>query len=292
MTYYKGYYYLATTTAVDVKVRRAKRIEDLRSAEDVVVYRDEDPSRNRDVWAPEIHRYDGKWWLYVCAGDGHEPSHRITVAEGTGDTPIDPFKFKSVLKTDPANEYYAIDFHPFRLDDGRMYGVWCGRPSASGQGLYIARMKDPYTLEGPRQYLDVSGFGCQWVREGPATLLHDGKVYLTYSACSADTPDYKIGLTVADAKANLLDPTVWHQHPDPIFTRNDAAKVYGVGHHIFFKSPDGKEDWIVFHAKSTTKTSYADRWTRAQPFRWKDGLPDLGKPLGSDVDIPVPSGER
>ena len=292
LAFYKGWYYLAVTTGREVKIRKAKRLEGLRDAEAVTVYKSDDPRQNRDVWAPEFHRFDGRWYLYVTGGDGAEPSHRMWVAEGEGDTPMGPYRFKAKLLTDPKDAFYAIDGHPFRTPDGRMWFAWCGRPSEAGQGIYLSRMANPWTLAGERRYLDVSGLGCKAVREGPATLQRDGRVFLVYSACGADTPDYKLGMTVASAKADLLDPASWTQHPTPIFARDDAARVYGPGHNSFFRSPDGKEDWIAYHAKPSTRLDYEERDTRAQRVLWKAGLPWIGSPVATTVEVPVPSGER
>ena len=147
-------------------------------------------------------------------------------------------------------------------------------------------------LEGGRAALEADGFGCRFVREGPVALQHDGRVFLLYSMCGANEPDYRLGMLIADdAGADLTDPKSWRQHPKVVLSRNDAAGVYGPGHNYFFKSPDGKEDWIVFHGKTTTAKTYADRVARAQPFTWTaDGLPDFGTPLGDDADLPEPSG--
>jgi GH43 family beta-xylosidase len=69
-------------------------------------------------------------------------------------------------------------------------------------------------------------------------------------------------------------------------------KVYGPGHNSFFRSPDGKEDWIAYHAKTGTARTFADRTARAQRFTWNpDGTPNFGKPLPLDAEIKEPSGE-
>ncbi len=296
--FHDGWYYLAATTGRDVQLRKARRLEDLKTAEDRVVWKEDEPSRNRDLWAPEFHRLDDgagpRWYLYFTAGDGREPSHRMYVAESAGDDPMGPYSFKARLQTDPNDEFYAIDGTVLTMPDGSHYFVWCGRPSPSGQGLYIAKMKDPWTLTGPRTYLDVDGFGCDHVREGPVALRHgdEDRVFLVYSACSADTPDYKLGMVSIAPGADPLRTASWKQHAEPIFQRNDAAGVFGPGHCSFFKSPDGREDWIAYHAKPGVAIGYADRSARAQKIGWDaDGAPDLGKPIGLDVAIPVPSGE-
>ncbi len=297
MTFYNGYYYLTTTTAVDVRMRRARRIGDLKDAPDVQVWKDDTLGRAGDIWASEAHLLDDgtgpRWYLYYTAAlPKNDGSHRLFVAQSAGTDPLGPYTFKAQLKTDPEDKQYAIDGTILKLADGSLFCVWCGRPSPTGQGLYIAKMSNPWTIDGPRTYLEASGFGNPVVREGPEILQRDGKVFLIYSMSGASTPDYRLGMLVADSKSDLLDPRSWKQHPKLMFARVDQRGVYGPGHNFFFKSPDGKEDWIVYHAKTTTNDTYADRTTRAQKFTWNaDGTPNFGLPLSTDEDIPVPSGE-
>ena len=298
MGYHEGYYYLATTSAVDVKLRRARRIADLKAAPDQVVWKDDTPTRSRNIWASEFFLLESgrgpRWYLYYTADDGQngDRNHRMYVAESAGTDPMGPYTFKAQIETDEDNAHYSIDGTVLKMDDGQLYFLWCGRPSPNGQGLYISRMTNPWTTVGGRTYLPASGFGCDVVREGPMTLQRNGRVFLTYSACPADTPDYKIGMLIADEKADLTKAESWQQHPNILFGRVDQRGVFGPGHHTFFKSPDGKEDWIVYHAKPGTKVTYGDRSTRAQKIGWTpEGLPDLGLPLAVETDVPVPSGE-
>ena len=78
-----------------------------------------------------------------------------------------------------------------------------------------------------------------------------------------------------------------------MFERNDANGVYAPGHNTFFKSPDGSEDWIAYHANDK-ESDVCDmgRTPRIQKFGWKeDGTPDFGIPVSEDTELPVPSGE-
>ncbi len=296
LTYYDGWYYLATTRGSDVSLRRARRLGELKDAPDQVVWQDDTPTRCRDMWAAEFYLLDSgngqRWYLYYTASDGRDAHHRMYVCESAGTDVMGPYTFKAQLQTDPENAHYAIDGSVLKLPDGALYFLWCGQPDPAGQGLRIARMENPWTLNSPAVALPADGFGCQFVREGPVTLQRSGKVFLIYSACGADTPDYKLGMLMADVHSDLLDPASWQQHPDPVFSRVDSQGVYGPGHNFFFQSPDGKEDWIVYHAKSGTEITYDDRSARAQPFTWNpDGTPRFGQPLPLTADIPVPSGE-
>ena len=77
----------------------------------------------------------------------------------------------------------------------------------------------------------------------------------------------------------------------PVFQRNNAAGVYGPGHNGFFKSPDGTEDWIVYHAIDTSGGGWSRRSIRAQRFGWNaDGSPRFGEPVGLGVPVVEPSG--
>lgn len=296
LQWHDGEYYLTTTTGTDIRMRHAKKIGDLRQAKDTVVWQDSTPGRAAHIWATEFFYLDGengkRWYGYYTASDDRDDHHRMYVIESEGSSPLGPYHFKGKVLTDPKDEFYAIDGSVISLPNGDHYFVWCGRPSKAGQGIYIQKMKNPWTLEGERQYLEADGFGVEWVREGPVALVRNGRVFLIYSMCPADTPDYRLGMLVASDQANLADAKSWKQHPEVVFARNDEAKVYGPGHNSFFRSPDGKEDWIVYHAKVGTERTYADRTARAQKFTWNaDGTPNFGVPISTEVEIPVPSGE-
>jgi hypothetical protein len=65
----------------------------------------------------------------------------------------------------------------------------------------------------------------------------------------------------------------------------------GVGHASFTKSPDGTEDWIVYHAHANPTVFNEDRVVRIQPFTFfANGSPNFGSPLPPGQAIPVPSG--
>ena len=296
LTYHDGWYYLSATAGTDISLRRARRIGELKDAPDEVVWRDDAPGRFRDMWAQEFFQLDGpngrRWYLYYTASDGTDDHHRMFVCESAGDDLRGPYTFKAKLQTDPDDVWYAIDGSVLCLPDGRLYFLWCGKPSPAGQGIYLSRMTDPWTLTGPRVSLPAEGFGCDEVREGPVTIQRNGKIFLLYSACDTGKPDYKLGMLAAGDDADLMDPTSWVQHPAPVFARSDERGVYGPGHNNFFQSSDGTEDWIVYHAKTDSGYTYRERSARAQRFTWgMDGTPDFGRPLSLDTEIEVPSGE-
>jgi GH43 family beta-xylosidase len=58
------------------------------------------------------------------------------------------------------------------------------------------------------------------------------------------------------------------------------------------KSPDGREDWIVYHAARHPGAGW-NRDVRLQRLGWtKDGTPDFGVPVPPGVPLALPSGTR
>jgi GH43 family beta-xylosidase len=294
MVFHQGFYYLTYTTSDHILITKACSIADLADTPPVEVWRDDTPSRCSMIWAPEFYLLDGpngrRWYLYYTASDCRiDANHRMHVLEGSDNDPMGPYVYKGSLGTDAENRYYAIDGSVLQKSDGSLYFLWAGHPN---HVLFISRMSNPWTVVGERVHLPASGFGCDEVREGPVCLRRNGKIFLIYSACDTGKPDYKLGMLIADETSDVTDPASWRQHPEPVFTRCDANGVYGPGHNGFFRSPDGTQDWIVYHAKTASEYTYRGRTARAQPFTWNaDGTPCFGAPLALDTEIPLPSGD-
>ena len=84
-----GYYYFsASVPEYDrVEIRRAKTINGLSEADGVTIWRKHDEGMlSANIWAPEIHYIDGKWYIYFAAARTTETNeglfdHRIFVLE-------------------------------------------------------------------------------------------------------------------------------------------------------------------------------------------------------------------
>jgi len=158
----------------------------------------------------------------------------------------------------------------------------------------MARMSNPWTIATNRVH--ISAPTADWERgteldleEGPEFLEHEGKVFIIYSTRESWLPAYKLGQL--RLRAPLTDP----MNPDsivksgPVFTGTND--VYGVGHASFTVSPDGSENWIVYHSKLDAAPGWT-RVIRTQKFDWNaDGSPNFGTPTAPGAPVKMPSGQ-
>jgi GH43 family beta-xylosidase len=309
--YKDGIYYYMNTTITDLTLWKTRSMADLKSAEKKVVWTPPAAGPySHDIWAPEIHFLDGKWYIYFAADAGTNQTHRIWVLENPS---ADPFDGQWTLKgkvADPADKW-AIDASVFE-DQGKRYMIWSGWEGDENgtQSIYIARLKNPWTIDGRRVRLSTPQYPWEKVgdvdpkiqpgdpphidvNEGPQVLQHGGKIFLVYSASACWTDYYSLGMLTAASGSDLLKPASWKKSSRPVFQQSPEAGVYAPGHNSFFKSPDGKQDWILYHANSQSGQGCGwHRVPRAQPFSWNpDGTPNFGVPLPAGVSIERPSGE-
>ena len=122
------------------------------------------------------------------------------------------------------------------------------------------------------------------------------KVCIFYSASGSWTPYYCVGLLTADANANLLDPASWKKHPTPVFRQEPENEVFGPGGSSFVSSPDGKECYMLYHARQIPNDAPGamdSRTPRLQKIEWdKDGRAILGIPNKTGTILPKPSGTK
>lgn len=259
-----------------------------------------------NIWAPEIHFISGKWYIYYAAGSAGPPfiHQRSGVLESVSDDPFGPYIDKGMIYTgdninDPTSVKWAIDLTTFKMN-GQRYAVWSGweenaDTDKTKQHLYIATMANPWTINSNR--IKISSPEESWetggpldLNEGPQLLKKEEKAFIIYSTRESWMVEYRLGqLTLSDTLLNLLAPENWEKK-GPIF--QGTEEVLGVGHASFTTSPDGTEDWIMYHSKKTTEPGW-DRNIRLQEFYWNaDGSPDFGEPVPAGVPIELPSGEK
>jgi len=255
-----------------------------------------------NIWAPELHFIDGRWYIYYAAGESGPPFiyQRTGVLESEKDDPFSDYSDRGILYTGDnpdmkSENRWAIDMTVFKYDK-RLYAVWSGWiddaiTDKTPQHLFIAEMESPVAMKVVRK--KISSPDQLWetggplnLEEGPEILTNNGNLFIVYSCRESWTVDYRLGiLKLKKNSASLLSPSAWEKS-GPVF-----MGPFGAGHCSFTKSPDGTEDWIFYHAKKNITEGW-QRDIRLQQFTWKpDGYPDFGSPVETGKEIARPSGE-
>jgi len=288
------YYFIASVPEYDrLEIRRAADIDGLRTAEPVVVWRKPDSGpMSQLIWAPELHRIDGTWVIYFAATHTHDLDalgmfqHRMFALTCDDADPLTGMWWeKGQVKTQ--FDTFALDATTFE-HQGKHWYLWAQKaPDIAGNtNLYLAELENPWTIKGNPVMLSKPEFDWECrgflVNEGPAVLVHNDKLFVSYSASATDE-NYCMGLLWIALDADPMQASNWHKLPQPVFTTSDENKQYGPGHNSFTQTPDG-DDVLVYHARNYTEIEGdplydPNRHTRLKLIRWKEnGMPDFGIP--------------
>ncbi|MBR6532036.1 MAG: family 43 glycosylhydrolase [Clostridia bacterium] len=280
-------------------LRRARVVADLATAEEIVIWDEKDsPTAHRYIWAPEIHEIGGKWYVYFAASDSADNvwDIRCHVIACEGDDPytdkwVDKGRFQACDGDDFSFRWFSLDMTYFEAG-GKSYVAWAQTDGNSNVYLATVDPAEPWKTTCPAVLLTKPEYDWEKVRipvnEGPAALVADGKVFLTFSA-SATGPEYCIGLMYADENADLTDVSNWTKLDRPLLTSDDIDGEYGPGHNCFVYD-ECRRLVLVYHSrgeecyKGECGYSHEDslydpcRSARTRFVQWdENGLPVLNK---------------
>ena len=231
------------------------------------------------------------------------------------------------IKTDP-DDNWAIHAHVFEYD-GELYMIWSGwesrRVYAETQGIYIAKLENPWTQctprvrisvpehEWERQWVNPNGYKTAYpvyVNEAPFFFGNDrtDRLYIYYSASAMWTPYYAIGELSAAKGSDLLNAASWKKKSKPVFSMSDpewkdgkfaapaaTPGVYAPGHPYIIPSPDGTEYFLIYMARDIVGDPYRpySRTVRMQKIGFSaEGTPELGSPEPVGKALKKPSGVK
>ncbi len=300
---HEGYYYFCAVTGKGIGVSRSECLHRIDPVQQVWM-----PKKGKwnsaCVWAPELHPWNGKWYILYAAGYGGPPYiHQKTgVLESVTGEAMGEYIEKGMVYTGDhvsggEENRWSIDMTLLEYG-GKLYGIWSGWEDAATtdktpQHLYIAEMENPWTAKTGRVRISTPDApyelnGKLPVNEGPQALRNGDDLFIVYSCGQSWLPTYKLSYLRLKKDSDPMVPGNWVKSPVAVF--EGTATVHGVGHACFTTSPDDTENYIVYHAKKEASPGWA-RDVRIQRFHFSpDGAPVFGVPMDVTVKIPLPSG--
>ncbi|MET9499057.1 glycoside hydrolase family 43 protein [Streptomyces sp. NPDC006552] len=276
-----GTYIAVQSADGGIVVRQASSPDALASASPKKVW--SDTGGRGEIWAPEIVRDGGRYYIYFSAGRG--AAHRMyVISSAAPDT-----GYSAERKLALPDDKWAIDGTLFTFQ-GQRWFVWSGWAGDTNieQNLYLARMSDPATPTGGRSVISQPReswervVGDPYINEAPEAVKDpDGQLHIVYSANGSWSDQY----CLADLRLRGGgDPTyVWDwyksngclfgSHRETMMAGWDPTlHVDGPGHHSFVlldgdintSPPAGSTFPLMFHAVAKG-TPYA--WENRQWYR-------------------------
>ena len=263
-----GYYYFTSSYPMYGKddsegydriiIRRSKTLTGLASADEKVIWHEKNSQTAfRFIWAPEIHEINGKWYVLFAASGSKDNvwdiDCHIIMCSGNdpyNDTWNDIGKFTACDGDNFSFRGFSLDMTYFECN-GKHYIAWAQNGGNSNVYLATINPDEPWKTTCPAILLTKPEYDWERIKipvnEGPAAMIHEGKIFLAFSA-SATGPEYCLGLMYADEKADLTDINSWIKLSSPLLTSDDLDGEYGPGHNSFVKDENG--NWIfVYHSR-------------------------------------------
>lgn len=264
----------------------------------------------QQIWAPEMFFFEGHWYLLFTAAplvfdepDGVDGARRTYIMKSeTGDA----FgEYGMPIKLELPQDKRSIDA-TFMDYGGKQYVIWSGWPNRVHtafwtQNLYITelvtgdptRVKDTsddarYLISEPEEDWERLGSS---QNEGPCvTFAPDGTPILMYSASYSGSDGYCIAYLKLVGEDPLMRES-WEKCKEPLMQTELLEKdVISPGHNSVVRSPDGTEDWIVYHAAKYSGAGW-DRTLRLQKMTW-DGNTPVVELSAWTQELPLPSGDK
>ena len=217
-------------------------------------------------WAPEV-AYDPateKFYIYYSvAKTGIK--HQLRVASSP--EPTGPYIDEGPLLPESDKCPFAIDAHPFQDIDGQWYLFYArdfldyGNGVRAGTALVVDRLINMTRVAGERR--TVLRARNDWQRfqnnrrmydaiydwhtlEGPFVRRHNDKYYCFYSGGCYQGVGYGVDYGIADSVMGPYSDA--GNENGPRVLKTVPGRVIGPGHHSIVEGPDGKTDYLVYHA--------------------------------------------
>ncbi|WLD92798.1 family 43 glycosylhydrolase [Alkalihalobacillus sp. AL-G] len=238
------------------------------------------------LWAPDIAKYNGKYYLYYSVSIWGDPDPGIGVA--VSDKPEGPFKDQGKLFTsEEIGVANSIDPY-FIVEDGKPYLFW-----GSFHGIYgIQLAEDGFSVTGEKFQVAGNAY------EAPYIIKRDGFYYFfgsQGSCCEGENSTYHVAVGRSEnlngPYADKAGKALLKNGGTVILQGNLEGSFVGPGHNAVVTDDEGI-DWIIYHA---IKKEDPLLWTGASrrplmidPLIWEDGWPKVENSVPSETKQKAP----
>ncbi len=225
------------------------------------VYTDPNSKYGYRFWAPEVMKYNGKYYMVYTA------QHRIGIA--VADRPTGPFR--TGTKEYLINSCNVIDGSFFTDDDGKVYLYFVTQGAATlgsssvkkGNNIWGCEFNmDTLTIRSgsikllvsPTPTIELESKNGGDCCEGPFMIKHGGVYYLTFSSNRYYSTKYSVQYATGSSPLGFFKrgaKNVTLMCDDLDYKDNRNPHLYGTGHHSFVEAPNGRDIVIVYHAHRT-----------------------------------------
>lgn len=206
-------------------------------------------------WAPEVKKYNGKFYLTYSGFSERIKGLRIALAES--DTPEGPYTDLHAPWFDYG--FGAIDGHIF-VDKDQPYLFFSMNGNRDGYSFGITyAVKLAKDLSKPiGDTVRVAEASQNWERvnwdknrcnEGPFVFKYKDTYYMTYSANHTFEANYGIGYATAKSP---LGPWI-KASENPIADKNEQLEITGIGHNSILPTHKENEFFIIYHTHADPK---------------------------------------
>lgn len=266
-----GYYYFTASYPAygsvnngydRIILRRSETVAGLADAEEKTIWKAHSSGTlAKHIWAPEMHRIGGAWYIYFAAGNSDDIWHiRPYVLKCSGDPYTGAWTECGQMQAASGD---SSSFTSFSLDmtyfehNGKHYVIWAEIKGDSSLFMAEVNPAEPYKLTCAPILLTKPEYDWELVNnrvnEGASVLKTDKKVYIFFSA-SGTGSEYCVGRLEANAAADLMKVSSWKKLPAPVLTTANLTGEAGPGHNCFVTDESGKL-LLVYHARPEAHSS-------------------------------------
>ncbi len=260
-------------------------------------------SEMNSIWAPQINKIDGKWYIYAtCADESVDTATRLPYVWVGGEDPTDSYFFHGTIDNydTKVDTYLAPRFIEYGDQRYIVNGGFYRKEHRSGhqQSLFITKLKSPTAFDGKPVVIatPTTDYEDHKILEGPIGLESPGgTLYLCYAAGHTRGQEYCTGIMkfLGGKNDTLADASLWQKYDDPLHFVDYSTRVYSPGAMMFTHAPDDPTQiWAVYHAKKYTYTAYTMRRLYTQPLTWENDFPVVEDPKPVDTIFTFPLNSR